>query len=262
LLIPRVIPCLLLKEGGLYKGERFKNHTYVGDPLNAVHIFNKMEADELLFLDISATSQKRIPPLQLVQDLADECFMPFTVGGGIRTLEQAASLIRSGAEKVCINTGAYEVSNLVSQIANEYGNQSIVVSMDIGKKKFMKHSTYIRSGTKSTGINPVEYARMMEDKGAGELLVTVIQREGTRTGYDIETIAKISDSVNIPVIASGGAGSIADFSDILSSGNVSAVSAGTIFVMHGPKKAVLISYPDRSVLETHLLVNSVGETNV
>lgn len=259
MLIPRVIPCLLIRGDGLYKGERFKNHRYVGDPINAVHIFNRMEADELMFLDIAATDEKRITPLSTVQDIADECFMPFTVGGGIRTIDQAASIIRSGAEKVCINTGAFEVPGLIEEIANEYGNQSVVVSMDISRDFFRKKAVFVHSGRKSTGIRPSDYARMMEDRGAGELLVTTVQREGTGTGYDFDTLDSISRVVSIPVIASGGAGSLADFKIVLDAGVADAVSAGTMFVMHGPRKAVLIGYPTRAELEKQLFSNPTGD---
>lgn len=258
MLIPRVIPCLLLKGEGLYKGERFKNHKYIGDPINAVHIFNKMEADELLFLDISATKEKRITPLCTIRDIADECFMPFSVGGGIRSIDQAASIIRSGAEKICLNTAAFEVPGLVTEIAREYGNQSIIVSMDVSGNFLHKQFVYVRCGKRSTAIKPSDYARMMEDQGAGELLVTSIQHDGTRNGYDLKTLAAVSISVTIPVIASGGAGSLADFSEVLNEGLADAVSAGTMFVTHGPRKAVLISYPDRSELEAELKAKYSG----
>lgn len=249
MLIPRVIPCLLLRGSGLYKGERFRHHRYVGDPINAVRIFNEMEADELFFLDIMATAERRIPSLELIQQIAEECFMPFTVGGGIRSVENARTLLYCGAEKICINTAAVETPEIIKEIALEFGSQSVVVSIDVKRKHNRKSKVFIRCGHRSTNVNPVDHARKLEELGAGELLITDISREGSMKGYNLDLISLISEAVSIPVIASGGAGTINDFSMVLSQTGAVAVAAGSMFVFHGSKRAVLISYPERYQLE-------------
>lgn len=245
----RVIPCLLLKGLGLVKGQKFSNHTYVGDPINAVKIFNDKEVDELLFLDISATAEKRTPPIELVAKIADQCLMPFGVGGGIRTVDEARSLLKVGAEKVCICTAAADNPNLISEIANCFGTQSVMVSVDVKKDFWGKSKVFTRCGSKNIGMTPVEFAKQSEKFGAGEILINSIERDGTMQGYDLELIKEVSSAVSIPVIACGGAGSYSDLKKPLTEAHASAVSAGALFVFHGPRRAVLINYPDEGEIK-------------
>jgi len=249
MLIPRVIPCLLLKDNGLVKGSQFTNHKYVGDPINAVRIFSEKEADELIFLDITASKEKRIISLEFIEKVADECFMPFGVGGGINNLEQIRRILYAGAEKVCINSAAVENPGLIKEAADQFGVQSIIVSIDVKKKFFSKPSVYIHNGKTKTGYNPIDFAQKMQEMGAGEILINSIHYEGKMAGYDFELIRKVADNVDIPVIAAGGAGKLDDFKDAINQAHVSAVCAGSLFVFYGPKKAVLITFPERKTLE-------------
>lgn len=252
MIIPRVIPCLLLRGDGLVKGVKFKNHKYVGDPINAVRIFNEKEVDELLFLDITATGESRIPPLPLIEKIADECCMPFGVGGGIRTVEEIRQILFSGAEKVCITTAAVKNPQLIEQAAGQFGSQSIVVGLEVKKNLFGKLVLTTNCSSQKTSLDPVGFAREMEKRGAGELVVNSVDRDGTMEGFDVDLIRAISGAVNIPVIACGGAGSLEHVVEAFSKGDASAVSAGSLFVFHGPKRAVLINYPDRATLEHRL----------
>ena len=256
MLIPRVIPCLLLRNNGLVKGSRFNDHKYVGDPINAVRIFSEKEADELIFLDIAASKEKRIISLEFVEKVADECFMPFAVGGGIKNVEQIRRILYAGAEKVCINSAAVENPTLIKEASDQFGVQSIVVSIDVKKKLFSKPRVYIHNGRKKTEYEPVTFARKMEEMGAGEILITSINCEGTMNGYDLDLIREVADGVDIPVIAAGGAGKIDDFKDAVNTGHASAVCAGSLFVFHGPKRAVLITFPERKTLEQLFLTNT------
>ncbi len=242
--LKRIIPCLLLRDSGLVKTIKFKDSTYIGDPINAVKIFNEKEVDELVFLDIDATKDKKEPPYELIQDIATECFMPFCYGGGVKTIEQIRRLIASGTEKVAINSEAFYNPHFISEAANVFGSSTIVVSIDYKKNLFGKTSVYVSGGKKNTKKDPVAYAVEMEKLGAGELFVNSIERDGTMNGYDLEMIRKITDAVSIPVIACGGAGQLSDFRDAFQEGKASAASAGSLFVFQGKKRGVLISYPD------------------
>lgn len=245
MLRPRIIACLLLKDQGLVKGQAFKNHQYVGDPINAVQIFNSKEADEILFLDISATAENRTPSKETIQRIADQCLLPFGVGGGINTVESARAVLAAGAEKICLNTAAMQNPNLVSSCAEVFGSQSVVVSIDVKRnpKKQTEYELTTHCGTKSFPGHPIEMAIQMEKMGAGEILLNSIDHDGLQCGYDTSLIYEMSRSVRIPVIASGGAGKYGDFKAALQSG-ASAVAAGSLFVFHGRRKAVLISYPN------------------
>jgi len=245
---PRVIPCLLLKDNGLVKSVRFKDYIYIGDPLNAIKIFNEKKADELVFLDITATQEKRMIDVNLVKRIGEECNMPFTVGGGIRSTEQIRVLLRAGAEKVCINTFAYDNVNFIKKASDEFGSSTIVVSIDIKKKRFGKQQIYTHSGTKATGVDAVEFAQKIASMGAGEIIINSIDNDGTMEGYDLELIRTVADAVDIPVVALGGAGSLNDLKVAVDVGNASAVAAGSIFVFQGPRKAVLINFPTRKEL--------------
>jgi cyclase len=242
--IKRIIPCLLLRNNGLVKTIKFKDSIYIGDPINAVKIFNEKEVDELIFLDIDATRNKREPSFDLIQNIASECFMPFAYGGGIQTLNQIEKIIKSGAEKIVINTQAFLQRSLIKEAVERFGSSTIVVSMDVKKGFFEGNAVYINGGTKNTGKKPVEYAREMENMGVGEIMINSIDRDGMMEGYDIELIKEISNAVKIPVIACGGAGKLSDFREAIENGGASAVAAGSFFVFHGKRRAVLITYPN------------------
>ncbi|MFC1584836.1 AglZ/HisF2 family acetamidino modification protein [Fibrobacterota bacterium] len=249
MMMPRVIPSLLLKGDGLVKGANFKEHVYVGDPINAVRIFNEKEVDELLFLDIAASRDHRLPSLGLIERIADECFMPFGVGGGINSTGIIRDLLSAGAEKVCINTAALEDPSLISRAADMFGSQSIVISIDAGKGWKGTYRVYSHSGRRKTKMDPSAWAREAEALGAGEILLTSIDREGTGRGYDRELTASVSERVNVPVIANGGAGNISDVAEVVNKGNASAAAAGSLFVFHGRLKAVLINFPSKEELK-------------
>ncbi|MBI2287960.1 MAG: imidazole glycerol phosphate synthase subunit HisF [Chloroflexi bacterium] len=248
----RVIPCLLLKDKGLVKTIRFTQPTYIGDPINAVRIFNTKEVDELVFLDITATIEGRKLPIALASIIANECSMPFAIGGGIKTLDDIKELLNMGAEKVVINTQAVEDPSLIKTASNLFGNQSIVVSIDAKQQKNGAYEVYTHGGTRATGIDPVTMATKMEAIGAGEILLTSIDRDGTMQGYDLELIKLVTDATTVPIIACGGAGELSDFADAVRKGGASAVAAGSMFVFHGRRRAVLINFPTRAELESSL----------
>jgi cyclase len=240
---------LLLKERGLVKGRQFKNHKYVGDPLNAVKIFNEKEVDELIFLDISATDENRGPDFDLLADIASEAFMPFAYGGGVKTVKQIERLFSIGVEKVIINTGAFLDVKFVKESVKVAGSQSVVVSMDVKKSLLGSYEVYVNNGKINTKLNSAAYAKQMQDLGVGELIVSSIDREGTGKGYDIKLLEMVSNAVGIPVIGLGGAGCMQDLADAKNQTNVSGLAAGDLFIFHGKHKAVLITYPKYSELE-------------
>ena len=252
MLRPRVIPCLLLRGEGLVKGVRFKDFKYVGDPINAVKIFSEKEVDELLFLDISATAAQRIPSPEFIQTIADECYMPFGVGGGIRSVEDIRRLLSAGAEKVSINSAAIENPDLIREASEIFGVQSIVASIDVKRRWNGGYRVYTRNGTRNTGLDPVKWAVEVEQLGAGEVLLNAIDQDGRMNGYDLKLIKAVTEAVNIPVIACGGAGKLQDLGDALHKGRASAVAAGSLFVFHGPKRAVLINFPSAEELDSIL----------
>jgi cyclase len=239
---PRVIPCLQVAGGELVKTRRFKDPLYLGDPINAVKLFNDLDCDELIVVDIRATLDQREPDYALIEEFASEAFMPLAYGGGISSVEQVRRILSIGFEKVVISTAAAD-GKLISAAAAIFGSQSIVVSVDVRKTLLGRREVWTRSGTRSTGIEPRAYAARMESYGAGELFVQSIDLEGARTGYDIALMKEVSAAVNIPVIACGGAGSLEDINLLLQSSSIAAAAAGTMFVLHGKHKAPLISYP-------------------
>lgn len=241
---PRIIPVLLLKDEALVKSVQFKNHNYVGDPINAVRIFNDLRADELVFLDIEASRQGRLISLDFVKDVGEEANMPFAVGGGIKTIEDIKSIINAGAEKVIINTSAMIHPNFIREAADYFGSSTIVVCIDVKKKLFKGYQSWSLNGSKSNGLTPIETAKKMEELGVGELIIQSIEKDGTMSGYDIELIKSISEAVSIPVVALGGAGGANDLEKAHNEGFASAVAAGSIFVYQGTKKGVLINYPE------------------
>jgi len=240
----RVIPCLLLKDRGLVKTLKFKDPKYVGDPVNAIRIFNEKQVDELILLDISATGGRRDPDFELIAEIASECFMPICYGGGIAKFEHAQKLFALGVEKISINSASAESLDLITAIAEIYGSQSVVASIDCKKGLFGGYSVFTNNGSRDIKKNPVEWAKALEQAGAGEIFLNSIDRDGTQKGYDLSLIANVVDSVHVPVIACGGAGSIADLNSVFDHCQVSAVSAGSLFVFHGKHRAVLISYPN------------------
>lgn len=245
----RVIPCLLLQGEGLVKTTRFKDPTYVGDPINAIRIFNEKEVDELVFLDIAASRNDQGPALTAIREFATECFMPVAYGGGIRSLSDAREVLALGIEKIVINTMALRRPQLVTEIAREFGSQAVVVSIDARKKLLGGYEVMGAGGTQKTGFTPAEHARSMSELGVGEILINSIERDGTQAGYDLDLVRSVADAVPVPVIACGGAGTLAHFAEAVSEGHASAVAAGSMFVFHGRHRAVLISYPSRSELE-------------
>jgi len=240
---PRVIPVLLLKGQGLVKTVQFSKHTYIGDPINAVRIFNDLQVDELVFVDITATKEGREVSVDLVRQLGDEAYMPFAVGGGIRSLNTISSLLRAGAEKVILNTAAAKDISLIRDAANSFGAQSIVASVDVKKNFFGKYQVWTHSGTQKLNKDLIEYVQSLAKAGAGEIMITSIDHDGMMNGYEIELIKKVSTAVDIPVVACGGASGLTDLRKAYEEGEASAVAAGSIFVYHGPRKAVLINYP-------------------
>lgn len=225
----RVMPTLLFKDLGLVKGVAFDSWRRVGSAMQAVKVYNMREVDELIYLDITATNQGRPPDFQTVDELADECFMPLTVGGGVRSVEDVRRLLQVGADKVAINTAAVETPELIRKVADRFGAQCVVVSIDARRHADGSYEVYTHSGTVGTGKDPVWLAKEMESLGAGEILLTSIDRDGTMSGYDVELVRRASAAVSIPVIASGGAGTYAHIAEVLQEGKASAVAAASIF---------------------------------
>lgn len=239
----RIIPCLLLHKGGLYKTQNFKKPTYIGDPINAIKIFNEKEVDELMFLDIDATVQNKEPNYKMIEDIASECFMPLCYGGGVKTLHQMKKIYSLGVEKISISSAAIENPNLIQEAANIFGNQSVIVTVDIKKDFFGKKKVFINNGKKNTKINPVDFIKRVEALGAGEIVVNSIDHDGVMKGYDIELLKEIKSNIKVPVIALGGAGNLNHIKEIFEISKVDAVACGSMFVYQGPLKGVLISYP-------------------
>jgi len=243
------MPCLLVKDGRLVKTVRFKKPAYIGDPINAIKIYNDKEVDELIVLDISASVERRGPSFELIEEVAGECFMPFAYGGGVRDIDDMRTIFSLGVEKVAINSHAGENPELVRQAADIFGSQSIIASIDVKKNMFGKYGVYAYSGSKALKIDPAGYARKMEDSGAGELLLNAIDQDGMMDGFDIPLIRQVAQAVTIPVIAVGGAGKTEDLAAAVKEGGASAVAAGSLFVYQGKNRGVLINFPRRSELE-------------
>lgn len=239
---PRVIPVLLVSGGYLVKPVKFRGEHYIGDPINAVRIFNEKQVDELVIHDIDASIKRTGVNYSLIEEIASEAFMPVGYGGGIASVREAHRVIGIGVEKVFLNTAAVECPEVVTEIAASLGSSSTVVSIDTKRRLTGGWDTYVRRGTKRTGMNPVEAALVAQRLGAGEILVSSIDRESTRTGYDLKLLESVAAEVSVPIVAVGGAGTFADFEAALEAG-ASAVAAGTMFILNGKHRAVLISYP-------------------
>jgi cyclase len=243
---PRIIPVLLIKENALVKSIQFKNHKYIGDPINAVKIFNDLKADELVFLDIEASKQKRLISLDFVKTLAEETNMPFAVGGGIRTIADIQKLIAAGAEKVIISAAAFENPDFIAQAVKNFGSSTIAVCIDVKKNFLGKQKTYTLNGSKPSKYSALEFAKLMEAKGAGEIIIQSIEKDGTMQGYDLTIISEISNAVTIPVVALGGAGTLEDLKSAFIEGNATAMAAGSLFIFQSKKRGVLVNYPDKT----------------
>ena len=231
------------------KTVQFGKFTYIGDPCNSLRIFNELEVDELMFLDITATKDSREPKYDLIKDIASECFMPLTYGGGVRSVDQARKILNIGVEKICINSAALDNITILGDIAREFGTQAVVGSIDY-RKRFSGRFEVVKSGTqKFTKCDVVSLAKDMETAGVGEILLTCIDREGTWSGYELETLKEVTDSVNVPVIANGGCGSLGDLRDAVTLGGASALALGSMVVFQKKGMGVLINFPDSESLE-------------
>ena len=244
MLKPRVIPILLLRNDGLVKTTKFKDPKYIGDPINAIRIFNDKEVDELIFLDIMVSREKKAIDYDLISNIASECFMPLCYGGGINDIDSIRRILRLGVEKICINSYAFENPNFIKEVVRLFGSSTIVISIDVKKNFFGKYEVWTNGATKKLKISVSDALLQMEKLGAGEILINSINRDGTMLGYDCTLVEQVSKLVSIPVVAAGGAGKVSDFSEAIKSG-ASAVAAGSMFVFHGKHKAVLITYPNR-----------------
>ena len=251
---PRIIPVLLLKNEGLVKTVKFnkKKARYIGDPINAVRIFNDLEADELVFLDVEATKKNKVIGLDLVKKIGDEAYMPFAVGGGITTLKEVDELLKHGAEKVVINSSVIRNIKLIKEISLKYGSQSIIGSIDVKKDIFGKKKVYIESGKKKVSKSILDVVKLLEDNGAGEIMIQSIDNDGLMEGYDLDLINYVSNNTSLPVIAVGGGGGLDDMVKAINDGEASAVAAGSMFVYKGKHRGVLINYPTQQELKEKL----------
>lgn len=238
-----MIPCLLLKGEGLVKTVQFKKPDYIGDPINAIRLFNEKEVDELIFLDIDASKKKTGPNMNLLAKIADQCFMPLCYGGGVTSIQQMQKIFALGFEKIAINRAAHENPQLLKDAVNRFGSSSIVGAMDVESVRNGKKTVKMLNGKRDMKIDPVIYAQQLENWGVGEILVNDITNDGMMKGYDYDLIGKISSSVNVPIVACGGAGCVEDCKKVVACG-ASAAAAGSLFVYWGRLKAVLINYPE------------------
>jgi imidazole glycerol-phosphate synthase subunit HisF len=244
MLRPRIIPCLLVHKGGLVKTVGFEKPKYVGDPLNAVRIFNEKEVDELMVVDIDATRERRDPDYTLIRNLAAECRMPLSYGGGVHTVEQFERLISLGVEKVAVSASAVADPTLVGAAAARVGRQSVVVVIDV-RRKGAGYTVFTHNGSRATGLDAVDFARRAEAAGAGEIVVNSIDRDGQMKGYDLDLVRRVRAAVTLPLTVLGGAGSLADIGSLVREFDIIGAAAGSLFVFKGVYRAVLINYPSR-----------------
>lgn len=245
----RVIPALLLSGESLVKTSNFKKPKYIGDPINTVRIFNELEVDELMFLDINASVESQPPNLKVLSEIANECFMPLAYGGGIKDICMAKSIFDIGFEKVVLNSVAHKNPKLISELSKHYGAQAVVVSIDVKKSLFGKYEVWTNGGKENTKKNPIEWAGEMEQLGAGEILITSIDKEGTWAGFDLPLISKVTAAVNLPVIAHGGCGKVDDIQKAVKQANASAVALGSMVVYQQKHMGVLVNFPDKNFLD-------------
>ena len=256
MLQPRLIPVLLVRDKGLVKTVKFKDGKYVGDPINAVKIFNEMEADELTVLDIDATTKGKEPDFKMIENLANECRMPFCYGGGVKDTTQAQRILSLGVEKVAISSAAFNTPEFIKKLASQVGSQSVVVVLDI-KKKLLgnRFECYTHNGTKNSKTCPIKFAQEMEKMGAGEIVINSINDDGMMTGYNLDMVRLIRSNINLPVTMLGGAGSYGDISKLIDQERIIGAAAGSLFVFKGKYKAVLINYPNAQ--EKNKIINKV-----
>jgi cyclase len=243
MLQPRIIPSLLIHEKGLVKSINFKDYIYVGDPINAVKIFNEKEVDEIIIIDIDVTKNGTEPNYKLIKKLAYECRMPLCYGGGIKTAEQAQKIFALGVEKIAISSIVIETPEIITEIANVVGNQSVVVVLDVKKKLFGGYEIYTHNGTKKTGIDPLIFIEKIEKLGAGEIVINSIDNDGTMKGFDLKLIDLVRNKISLPLTVLGGAGGMNDIGEVISKHGIIGVAAGSQFVFKGKYRAVLINYP-------------------
>jgi len=246
MLRPRIIPCLLVHDKGLIKSVNFKNYKYVGDPINAVRIFNEKEVDELMVLDIDASAEHRDPDYKMIENLAAECRMPLCYGGGVKTVEQAQRIFSLGVEKIGVSSAIFEDITLIHKMGEKVGTQSVVVILDVKKKVLGGYEVYTHNGRKKTGKNPVELVKELEKLGVGEIVINSIDQDGVMKGYDLTLIEKIREAISIPMTVLGGAGTLTDIEQVIAKFGIIGAAAGSLFVFKGVYKAVLINYPTRA----------------
>ena len=249
MVIPRIIPILTFIEGKLVKTVKFKKPNYIGDPINAIKLFNELEVDELVFLDIRATKNNTPINFELIKDITSECFMPVAYGGGIRTIEEIEKLFAMGVEKIILNSVAFTKPELIEKAAEKFGSQSILVAIDIKKGIFGKYKIFIEGGTRQVKKDVIECVNFFEKAGVGEIIINSIDNDGMMQGYDLELIKTVTTHATVPVVAVGGAGHLNDFVDAIEIGGASAVGAGSMFVYHGRERGILINYPSREEIE-------------
>ena len=244
MLRPRIIPCLLVKNGGLVKTQKFASPKYVGDPINAVKIFNEKEVDEIIVVDIDATVLNKDPDHTLIKNLAAECRMPLCYGGGVKSVDQVERIVSLGVEKVAMSSVVVSDPEIVAKAAEVVGGQSVVVVMDVRKSRFgSKYELWTHNAGKRTGLSPIEFARKVERLGAGEVVINAIDRDGVMKGYDFELIRSVREAISLPITALGGAGSFEDIRRLVDTFGIIGACAGSYFVFKGVYRAVLISYP-------------------
>lgn len=261
MLYPRIIPCLLVHNKGLVKTVKFSDPKYVGDPLNAVRIFNEKEVDELIVLDIDASVENREPDYKMIKNLASECRMPLCYGGGIKTVAQAEKIFSLGVEKIAISSAAIENADLIQEIAERVGSQSVVVVLDIKKSFLGGYEVVIHNGKKKTGINPLKYIKVLQKLGVGEIVINSIDQDGVMKGYDINIIEEIHKIMKVPLTVLGGASCLEDIGKLIRKFGIIGIAAGSLFVFKGKYKAVLISYPSHDEKEQLVKLN-LGAYNV
>ena len=249
MLRPRIIPSLLLQDSGLVKTVNFKNPKYVGDPINAVKIFNEKEVDELAIFDIDATAKGLEPNYGLIERIANQSRMPLCYGGGVKTLEQAQRIFSLGVEKIALSSAVLQNPDLITKIGEKVGAQSVIVVLDVKKKLFGGYEVFTHNGKKSTGINPFKFVEEAQNLGAGEIIINSIDQDGVMQGYDMSLIEKVREKISLPLTVLGGAGSLDDIQEVISKHQIIGVAAGSLFVFKGVYKAVLINYPTREEKE-------------
>ena len=261
MLLPRLIPMLLVREKGLVKTTQFTDDKYVGDPLNAVRIFNEKRVDEIIVLDIDATVKDKDPDFKMIESLASECRMPLCYGGGIKTVEQAIKILSLGVEKVSLSAAAIQNPNLIKEIADKVGSQSVVVTLDVKRKRFGGFDVLTHNGTKSTKCSPVDLALKFQDLGAGELVLNSIDNDGLMTGYDLKLVGEVKKHMTLPMTLVGGCGTFQDVEALHAQEGLIGAAAGSFFVFKGKYRAVLITYPSEDMrLSISNLFNSISAT--